>query len=167
MPSSFQASRFTHMLNNQCVTVRGETHLPRQKSLAITALRNVKSFSTIQAAHALQPWSERVKQRRHWAHTRKQRRGLAALMQAVLPRATWRGKFLSPFQQHSQRGTATSEPRKRSEGEKCYLLAKYPYQQRGSTISYNKNDSYTKFFYSQRSYILSKVGKKINQSWWN
>lgn len=44
MPSSFQASHVTHMPNNQCIMVRGETHLPGQKSLAITALRNVKFF---------------------------------------------------------------------------------------------------------------------------
>lgn len=118
-------------------------------------LRNVKSFSTKQTAHALHPWSERVKQKALSRH-----QGLVALMQAVSPRVTWGESLCHLFNRHSQRGTATSEPRKHFEDEKCYLLAKYPYQQRSSTVSYNQNESYIKFFYSQSSYILSKLGKK-------
>lgn len=95
MPSSFQAS---HMPNNQCIMVQGENNLPRQNSLAVTALSNITSFpSTKPTACALHPWSERVKQRRHGAHTRAQ--GRAAMMQAVLPRVTRGESFLSPFQQ--------------------------------------------------------------------
>lgn len=121
------------------------------KSLAVTAPRNVKVFPLSSQLILLSPGNGQIE--KHWAHTRKTPPG--STNAGCLTQSHRRGVFVT-----FPTPTATSEPRKCFEDEKCYLFAKYPLSAEKQHYFLHPNDSYTKFFYSQRSYILSKVGKK-------
>lgn len=148
---SSQAPHFTHMPNNQCIVALPESNCPRQIS-SCNCSEECQSFSTEQPLHAPKALGM-VKESKHWAHTRQTPPGstnAGCLTQS--PQGTVSVTLPTP--------TATWEPRKRFEDEKCYLFAKYPLSAEKQHHFLHPNDSYTKFFSSQRSSILSKVGKK-------